>query len=70
MTLAISHREKNVAVLDLVREIKPPFTPENTVRDFAADLRRYRMSKVIGDNWGGEFVKEPFLRHGIVYEKV
>ena len=38
------------------------------VDDFAALLQRYRISKVVGDHYGGEFVKEPFRRHGISYE--
>jgi hypothetical protein len=36
MTLAICHRDKDVAILDAVREIRPPFSPENAVQDFAA----------------------------------
>ena len=35
------------------------------VDDFATLLKSYRVSKVVG---GGEFVKEPFRRHGISYE--
>jgi hypothetical protein len=29
---------------------------------------RYRVSKIIGDHYGGEFVKEPFRKNGISYE--
>jgi len=28
MTLGIAHMEENIAVLDLLREIKPPFSPQ------------------------------------------
>jgi hypothetical protein len=35
MTMAIAHREGKVAVLDAVREVKPPFSPEQVVADFA-----------------------------------
>ena len=35
MTLAIAHAEGDRAVLDLVRETRPPFSPESTVADFA-----------------------------------
>ena len=28
---------------------------------------RYRVSKIIGDHYGGEFVKEPFRKNGISY---
>ena len=38
------------------------------VDDFAVLLKSYRVSKIVGDHYGGEFVKEPFRRHGISYE--
>ena len=31
-------------------------------------LKTYRITKVLGDHYGGEFVKEPFRKHGISYE--
>ena len=67
MTLAICHREKDVAVLDCVREAKPPFSPEAVTRDFAAVLKSYRVTKVIGDRYAGEWVKEQFRSNGIQY---
>jgi hypothetical protein len=68
MTLAIAHKEGNAAVLDLIREAKPPFSPEGVVKEFADTLRRYRVTKVFGDRWGGDFVREAFRKNGIVYE--
>jgi hypothetical protein len=32
-TLCVAHREGNIAVVDLVREVRPPFSPENTVQE-------------------------------------
>jgi hypothetical protein len=55
-------------IVDAVREVRPPFSPTVVVDDFAALLQRYRISKLVGDHFGGEFVKEPFRRHGISYE--
>jgi hypothetical protein len=71
MTLAIAHgstRPDERVIVDAVREVRPPFSPSAVVDDFAALLQRYRISKVVGDHYGGEFVKEPFRRHGISYE--
>ena len=31
-------------------------------------LKAYDVTKVVGDHYGGEFVKEPFRKHGINYE--
>ena len=67
MTLGIAHGESDRAVLDLVRERKPPFSPEDVVTEFAKDLKRYGISEVIGDRYGGEWPRERFLTHGIQY---
>jgi hypothetical protein len=48
--------------------VRPPFSPTVVVDDFAALLQRYRISKVVGDHYAGEFVKEPFRRHGVNYD--
>jgi hypothetical protein len=69
MTLAISHREKDVAVLDALREVKPPFSPDAAVADFIALLGRYHITTVTGDRWGGEFVREQFKKRGVRYNE-
>jgi hypothetical protein len=48
MTLAIAHADKQVRILDAVREVTPPFRPESVVRDFVALLSRYRITRVTG----------------------
>ena len=71
MTLAIAHKATTPderVIVDAVREVRPPFSPSAVVDDFAVLLKRYRVSKVIGDHYGGEFVREPFRQHGISYE--
>jgi hypothetical protein len=69
MTMAIAHREKDGrGVLDVIREVKPPFSPQAVVDEFAATLKQYRVRRVRGDHWGGEFVKQPFRLRGINYE--
>jgi hypothetical protein len=44
-------------IVDAVREVRPPFSPSAVVDDFAVLLKSYRISKVIGDHYGGEFVR-------------
>jgi hypothetical protein len=68
MTLSIAHKEKQRIILDLVREWKPPFSPEGVVEECADILRMYGIAKVTGDRFGGEFVREPFIRRGIAYK--
>ena len=69
MTLAIAHRDKDgIAVLDAVRERRPPFSPEAVVEEFATLLAGYRITKVVGDHYAGEWPRERFRFHGIAYE--
>ena len=68
MTLAIAHRDKDVAVLDAVREIRPPFSPELVVGEFAGLLKSYRVNRVTGDRYAGEWPRERFRVAGIKYD--
>jgi hypothetical protein len=67
MTLAIAHMEQDRGVLDCVREVRPPFSPEAVVTDFAALLERYDVGDVEGDRYAGEWPRERFSVHNITY---
>ena len=45
MTLAIAHREGETKILDVIRERKPPFSPEAVVEEFASLIRSYRAAR-------------------------
>jgi hypothetical protein len=68
MTLAIAHAEREVGVLDAMREMRPPFSPEAVVAEFAALLRHYRIGRIAGDRCTGEWPRERFREYGIEYE--
>ena len=68
MTLAIAHEQDGVAVLDLLREVKPPFSPEAVTGHFAETLQAYGLREVTGDRYGGEWPRERFQTHGINYQ--
>jgi hypothetical protein len=68
MTLAIAHTEGKTQILDVVRERKPPFSPEAVVEEYAALLRTYRCAKVYGDRYGGEWPREQFQKRHVYYE--
>ena len=55
-------------VVDCIREVRPPFSPEAVVVDFCNLLDTYKVRAVRGDRYGGEFCREPFRRRGIAYE--
>jgi hypothetical protein len=54
MTLAIAHRDGDRAIVDAVRECRPPFSPDDTVLEFCALLKSYGISEVHGDRYAGE----------------
>jgi hypothetical protein len=66
-TLAIAHAEEEKGVLDMVRERRPPFSPDAVVSEMADALRSYGLSEVVGDHYAGEWPRERFRKHGITY---
>lgn len=70
MTLAVAHRDPKTGagVLDLLRERRPPFSPEDVVQEFAQTLRDYSVVRVRGDHYAGDWPRERFRLAGIAYE--
>ena len=67
--IAISHKDGDQVVIDCLREVIPPFSPADTVANIAVPLcKAYRVTKVWGDNYAGEYAKEPFRKAGIYYD--
>jgi hypothetical protein len=69
MTIAVAHWDvsRKRAVVDAVREFKPPFSPAAVVKECADLLKPYRLSRVKGDRYGGEWPREAFREHRIEY---
>jgi hypothetical protein len=70
MALAIGHKDytKQTVVIDALREVRAPFSPEVVVREFAQLLKSYRVTQVVGDHYAGEWPVEQFAKFGIRYE--
>ncbi|TCZ65595.1 hypothetical protein EXY23_05140 [Roseicella aquatilis] len=68
MTLGIAHAEGDRVLLDCVREVRPPFSPDVVAQDFAGLLKAYGLDTVTGDRYGGEWPRERFRAHGIEYQ--
>jgi hypothetical protein len=66
-TLAIAHRDGDIGVLDVIRERRPPFSPESVVAEFTELLQRYSIREVSGDHYAGEWPRERFQEHGVTY---
>jgi hypothetical protein len=67
--LGIGHKDysRQIIVVDGLREIKAPFSPENAVSEFAALLKSYKISKIEGDHYAGSWPIEQFRKFGIHY---
>jgi hypothetical protein len=65
-TIAIAHKAEDSVVLDCIRERKG--SPEVITAEYGALLHAYKIGRVTGDDYGAQWVKEAFARHGIVYE--
>lgn len=63
--LAIAHREKELAVLDLLRERKPRFDAYEVIAEYAQILKQYRISELHGDRYAFQLFADAFKRHGI-----
>jgi Terminase large subunit, T4likevirus-type, N-terminal len=70
MTLCIGHQEytKQTTFVDALREVRPPFSPEAVVSEFARLLKSYNLDAVVGDRYGGEWPREQFSRFDIRFE--
>lgn len=68
-TMAVSHRLGDHVVIDAIREARPPFSPSDVVNTVLVPLcKAYGISKVVGDNYAGQYPKELIRSAGISYE--
>lgn len=69
-TLAIAHQNygSDHIILDLIRATRAPFDPSVVVKEYSGILKAYRLLNADGDNYGGEWPKAEFAKHGITYE--
>ena len=64
MTVAVAHVEEGVARLDIVREWRPPFSPDQATAEAAAVVLPYT-TVVYADRYAGDWPVVAFAQHGI-----
>src|SRR5262249_26220900 len=57
-----THKRHYGAGGDALREVRPPFSPESVVAEFADLLNRYSVSTITGDRYAGEWPREQFRK--------
>ena len=73
-TAAIAHSRamegsrERCAVVDLLFEVKPPFSPDAVTETLCEILKTYGIRAVTGDAYGGAWPRERFETRGIKYE--
>jgi hypothetical protein len=55
-------------VLDVLEHVRAPHEPSVVVEGFCRILKDYKISKVVGDRYGAEWVSSAFKKLGISYE--
>lgn len=73
MCLGIAHTEgeqPGTRILDVLRERFPPFSPEGVTEEFADLLKSYRVTKVFGDKYAGDWPAETFRKFGVNYQHI
>jgi hypothetical protein len=68
-TLCIGHVEEGRFITDVIRGRHPPFDPKEVVAEYAALALAYRVRKIVGDNYAGEWTAGAFKDAGIDYER-
>jgi hypothetical protein len=68
MTLGVSHMEGAKLVLDKLIAVAPPFDPEAVVVRFCEVLASFGLNRVVGDQYGGDWISSSFGRHGVAYQ--
>jgi hypothetical protein len=68
MTLCIGHRQDGTVVVDALREWRAAFDPESAVEEFCALLKQYRVDRVSGDRYAGEWPRQAFRKRNVEYK--
>jgi hypothetical protein len=70
-TLGIAHQDSrsNDVILDLIREWFAPLNPFQVANEIAAILREYRLTEVVGDDYGKKWVTDAYAQMGILRRK-
>jgi hypothetical protein len=66
-TISIGHIEKDRYIIDAIRGVRPPFSPDAVVKEFCDLLKQYRCISVTGDRYSGQWTVEAFSKEGITY---
>ncbi len=67
--LAIAHKVERKVIIDFARRYKAPHSPVRIVGLMAGELRRFGITRIVGDNYSAQFVADAFATQRIRYTK-
>lgn len=67
--LAIGHLDGDRIIIDVVRSRAPKFNPEDVTAQYCDLLKWYRVSRVVGDKFSGDWASNAFSKFGISYDR-
>jgi hypothetical protein len=70
MTACIAHKAADTVVVDAIREFAPPFNVEAVCLEISDLAKKYRVIKAHGDRYGGDWPKQEFRKHGLIYDNL
>jgi hypothetical protein len=65
--MAICHRDDRTVVIDKLCRFRPPFNPHQVIRQMSDELKRWGLTRAIGDAYGAEFCSTTFAACGVQY---
>jgi len=68
-SLAIGHLENEKVIVDLVRSRAPKFNPDEVTSQYCDLVKVYKISKVYGDKFSGDWASNSWAKHDINYER-
>jgi hypothetical protein len=68
--LAIAHKDHHTGkvILDLLREVRAPFSPERTCEQFSRELTRYGCRLAFADSYAAQWPVEQFQKYGVTVQ--
>lgn len=68
-SIAIGHLEHEKVIVDVVRSRKPKFNPDEVTSGYCDLVKDYRINKVYGDKFSGDWASNSWAKHDINYER-
>jgi hypothetical protein len=65
---AVAHADKDRAILDAIREFKPPFSPDAVAAELCEFFKSYNITAVRGDHYGSILTRELFTKRHVAYK--